>query len=84
MALGIVTILEGAEVRIRFYGRGGGIFRGDTPEPRPSVDRGKKKLSPLHKVAKNTQAPYVAELGILGIKTFTEPPIPSFCMYKSR
>ena len=28
----IVTILEGAEVRIGFYGRGGRILRGDTPE----------------------------------------------------
>ena len=30
--LSIVTILEGAEVRIGFYGRGGRILRGDTPE----------------------------------------------------
>ena len=28
----VVTILEGAEVRIGFYGRGGRILRGDTPE----------------------------------------------------
>ena len=28
----IVTILEGAEVRIGFYGRGGRILRGDTSE----------------------------------------------------
>ena len=28
----IVTILEGAEVSIGFYGQGGGILRGDTPE----------------------------------------------------
>ena len=27
-----VTILEGAEVRIGFYGRGGRILRGDAPE----------------------------------------------------
>ena len=27
-----VTILEGAEVRVGFYGRGGGILRGDTSE----------------------------------------------------
>ena len=30
--MGIVTILEGAEVRIGFYGQGGRILRGDTPE----------------------------------------------------
>ena len=29
---GIVTILEGAEVRVGFYGRGGRILRGDTSE----------------------------------------------------
>ena len=28
----MVKILEGAEVRIGFYGRGGRILRGDTPE----------------------------------------------------
>ena len=32
LALCNVTILEGAEVRIGFYGRGGRILRGDTPE----------------------------------------------------